>query len=414
MSFPVLPVAIFAITFFLIFTERINRTLAALLGGFSMVAFGVITGGEALASIEFTAISSIIGILILVSVVRSSGLFAWLAIKVVKLSKGNPAKLMVALSLLSAFVASFLGGTATILIMGGLIVTICKQLNLKVPPYLMASALMTSVGGGFFLTGSSINILLSNAGGFSFIDFFSNSLPISLLLGIITSLFFVWYFKIENKESGEILLDEKQAITDWKKFWITMALLSGTIFLFIISGFVGLTVEMIAIGSGILALLLTGFEPEKAFREVQWETLFFLIGVFVVMGGLEKSGVFHAVASVLAPIVKGDSGRLLLIGIIGPISGIVHSLPITVALIPIVKEIVGITGELAGPIFWTLILAINFGENLTPLGSTSSILAMGIGKTSGQPVSFAEFLKIGAILCAIHLTIAGIWVFFRY
>lgn len=414
LSGSIVPVAIFAVTFFLIFTEKVNRTLAALAGGFAMVALGIIGGEEAVSSIPFEAIASIIGILLLVSVVKSSGLFSWLAIKVAKMAKGNPAKLMFAFSLLSAALTSILGSSATILVMGGLIVTISRQLNLKAPPFLMASALMTSVGGAFFLTGSPINILLANAGGFSFTDFFSNTLPVSLALALVTPLFFIWYFGMENKPSGGVFLDERQAITDWRKFWVSAALLLGTLASFVFSGFLGITVEMVAMGAGIVALLLTGFEPEKAFKEVQWETLFFLIGVFVVMGGLEASGIFHFVAGAISPFSKGDLGRLIFLYTIGPISGIIHSLPIAVALIPIAKEVSQITGEAAGPLLWTLVLAINFGENLTPLGSTSSILAMGIGKNSGQPLRFFEFLKVSVAVCAIHLAILGIWIFFRY
>jgi Na+/H+ antiporter NhaD/arsenite permease-like protein len=411
----VLPLVIFSVTFFLIFTERINRTLAAIIGAFAMVLAGVLTQNEALDAIEFPAIAAIIGILVLVSVVRSSGLFSYLAIKAVKAVKGNPAHLMLAFSFLSAVMGSFLGGTATILIMGSLIVTICKQLNLKIPPYLMASAIMTSVGGGFFLTGGSLNILISRAAGFSFISFFTNTLPVSAFLAAVTAFFFIRYFKIEDKAvPGEILLDERQAISDWKKFYISAALLSCTILLFILSSFLGLTVEMIAIGAGVLALLATGFEPERAFKEVEWETLFFLVGVFVVMGGLEKSGIFHVVSEFLSPLMKGKGGLIILLWAVGPVSGIINALPLTVALIPIVKEIAAITSQSAGPMFWTLILAMNFGGNLTPLGSTSSILAMGIGRNSGQPFGFTEFLKISVICTVLHLIVICGWLLIMY
>jgi Na+/H+ antiporter NhaD/arsenite permease-like protein len=410
-----LPLVIFAVTFFFIFTERVNRTLAALIGGLAMVVSGAISQSEALAAVQFPAIGAIIGILILVSVVRSSGLFSYLAIKAVKSVKGNPAHLMIVLSLMSAMMASFLGGTATILIMGNLIVLVCKQLNLKMPPYLMAAALMSSVGGGFFLTGGSINILISGAAGFSFVDFFTNTLPVALLLGIVTSVFFVWYFKLENKPvPGEILLDENQAIRDRGKFYIASGLLLLTVVLFVFAGSLGLTIEIIAISTGILGLLLTNLDPEKAFREVQWDTLFFLIGIFVLMGGIEKSGLFHFVARLISPIMQSGLGLVFLVWTMGPLSGIVHALPITVALIPIVTEVSRLGGIAAAPMFWTLLLAINFGENLTPIGSSSSILAMGIGRESGQPVGFKEFLKVSVILTLAHLAIITGWILVRY
>ncbi len=410
-----LPLAIFAVTFFFIFTERVNRTVAALVGGLAMVLAGVITQKEAFDAIQFPAIGAIIGILILVSVVRSSGLFSYLAIKAVKAVKGNPAQLMVVFAFLSALMAAFLGSTATILIMGTLIALVCKQLNLRMPPYLMASAMMTSVGGGFFLTGSSINILISGAAGFSFLDFFTNTLPVALLLGAGTAFFFIRYFKIENKPvPGEILLDENQAIKDKRKFYISTALLALTVVMFVVAEFVGLTIEIVAISAGLLGLLLTSLEPEKAFKEVQWDTIFFLVGVFVLMGGIEKSGVFHVVSRVIAPIMKSCMGLVFLVWTMGPVSGIIHALPITVALIPIVKEAARIGGISAAPMFWTLLLAINFGENLTPIGSSSSILAMGIGRESGQPVSFKEFLKVSVIVTIAHLAIITGWILFRY
>jgi Na+/H+ antiporter NhaD/arsenite permease-like protein len=412
---PALPIAIFAVTLFLVFTERMNRTIAALLGGLCMVLTGVLTQSEAIDSIEFPAISAIIGILLLVSVVRSSGLFNYLAIKAVKVVKGNPAQLMFVLSMLSAVIASFLGGTATILIVGSLIALICRQMNLKMTPYLMAAAIMSSVGGGFFLTGGSVNILISRAAGFSFVDFFTQTLPVSLVLAIATSFFFVVYFKIENKAiAGEILLDEGAAIPDKKRFYISTALIVGTIILFVFSHALGLTVEIIAIGVGLLALLLTGFDPDKAFKEVQWDTLFFLIGIFVVMGGVEKVGMAHYVAQLVAPVMKSKAGLVVLLWSVGLVSGVVPSLPITVALIPIIKEIANLGVAAAAPMFWTLLLAVNFGENLTPLGSTSSILAIGIARNSGQQMSFGEFLKVSFLATIVHLVVLSGWVLLRY
>jgi|GEM_PF-6089100 len=379
-----------------------------------MVAFGVLTGEEALASIEFPVIASVIGILILVSVVRSSGFFAWVAIKLVKLTKGNPLKMMFVFSILSAFVASFLGGSATILIMGGLIVTITKQINLKTQPYLMAAGLMVSVGGGFFLTGGATNILIANAAGFSFNDFFFNSFPIALALAILTPFFFSWYFKIENKDFGEILLDERAAVENWRKFYLSAGLFSGTVAMFVISGLAGFDVKIVAIGAGILALLISDFEPERAFREVQWETLFFLIGLFVLVGGLEKSGIFSRVTDALSSVLGGFLGLLVIIWVVGLVSGFVNSLPLVLALIPILSGVIEKTGQPAGPIFWALLLGIAFGGNLTPIGTSSSILTMGIGKNTGNPLGFSEFLKISAITTIIHLLAITAWVFLRY
>lgn len=408
------PIIIFSLAFILIFTERINRTIASLLGAFLMVALGILSGEEALSAIEFPVVASVIGILILVSVVRSSGFFAWVAIKLVKLTKGNPVKMMFAFSLLSAAVASFLGGSATILIMGGLIVTLTKQLNIRTQPYLMAAGIMVSVGGGFFLTGGTTNMLISNAAGFSFNDFFLNTFPITLLIAVLTPIFFVWYFKMDNKDSGEILMDETAAVSNWRKFYVSVALFSGTIATYVVSGFLGFDVKIVSIGAGILALLLADFEPEKAFKEVQWETLFFLIGLFVLVGGLKKSGIFDYVSDALSKVMGGFFGLLIIVWVIGLISGMMNAIPLVVALIPILTTIVQKTGQPAAPVFWTLLLAVAFGGNLTPIGSTSGILTMGIGKNTGNPVSFTEFLKISVIATVLHLLAVSVWIFFRY
>lgn len=408
-----LAILIFIFTYVLIITELVNKTTAALLGALLAIFLGVLDEHEALAAIDFATIVTVIGILTIVAVVRRSGLFNYFALKAVKLTHGNPRSLMALMCLLSFAMASIINAVTTIIILGSLTVLVCRQLKISLPPYLMAEALMADIGGAMFPISSIPNIMVSTTAKFGFSDFFANIVPLALILVPISTVFFIKYFDIPNFKKHYLYFDENEAIKDRGLF-----IKSGLLLLFIMLVFVfgdrfGLSIEVIAIGGAVLALLLSGMEPESVLKEMQWGTIFFFVGLFIVIGGLEKAGALAAVAKLVGPVVASPNiGILAFLSITGIFSGVLDEVSLTAAVLPIIKGLAAFTNPI--PLYWALIVAANIGGNATPIGAVSSVLAMGIARAEGTPIEFKEFLKVGLTLTAIQMAISGLYLLLMF
>lgn len=403
-----LAILIFLFTYVLIITELVNKTTAALLGALLTIFLGVLNEHEALAAIDFATIVTVIGILTIVAVVRRSGLFNYFALKSVKLTRGNPRMLMALLCVLSFVMASLINAVTTIIILGSLTVLVCRQLKISLPQYLMAEALMANVGGMMFPISSIPNIMVSTTARFGFSDFFANIVPLALILLPVSVIFFIKYFDIPDFRKSYLYFDENEAIKDRGLFVKSGLLLVFVMLVFVFGDKLGLSIEVIAIGGAVLALLLSGMEPDSVLKEMQWGTVFFFIGLFIVIGGLDKAGVLSAVAKLAGPLVANpNTGILAFLVITGIFSGVIDEVSLTAAVIPIIKELAAFTNPL--PLYWALTVSANIGGNATPIGAVSSVLAMGIAKEAGTPIEFKEFLKVGLTLTAIQMAISGLY-----
>ena len=408
---------IFLLTFLLILTELVHKTLAALLGAFLMITYGLVQYTEIGSFIDPRALGVIFGMMIVVEVVKDSGIFHFFGIKTVKLTKGDGKKLFVGLLVLTTFLSAFLSNIASILIISALTFTLCRSLEIDPIPLIMCEAIITNIGGLMFLTSSTPNVLIAGATGFNFINFLTFTFPLAFILMVATIGFFLVVFKKYLKGMKKIdvdNLDEWSVVPNKPFFWKSLIILVMTIFFFMIYDKIGVTMDFVAISSAIIILLLSGADPDKTLKDIEWGTIFFFIGLFVVVGGLEKSGFLEIVAHKMIELIGGQKvvGIPLVVWMSGITSGIVDNIPITVTLIPIVRSLVESLGM--NVMWWCLAIGAGLGGNLTPLGSPSSVIAMGISKKEGNPIPFGKFLKLGLITTLIHLFIGTLYLLFRF
>ncbi len=408
---------IFTLTFLLIITELVHKTLAALLGAFLMIMYEFISYSEIGSFIDFQALGVIFGMMIVVEVVKDSGIFQFFGIKAIKLAKGNPKYLFIILIFLTYLLSAFLSNITAILIMAALTFTLCRSLELNPTPFIISETIVTNIGGIMMLTSSTPNMLVAGAADLTFMDFIFFTFPLSIILLIVTIFVFLFLYRNEFKNHklknlGEF--DEWSAVPDKKFFWKSLIILAFTILFFMISDRIGMTIDFVAISSAIIILLLSGADPDETLKDIHWGTIFFFIGLFIVVGGLEKSGALELIANNLVSYI-GDN-KIISIPIVtwfsGLSSGIVDNIPITVTLIPIGRHMVQSLNM--NILWWCIALGAGLGGNLTPMGSPSNVIALGISKKEGNPIPFNEFMKVGVVVTIIHLTLTTGYLLLRF
>ncbi len=415
-------ITVFVFTYVLIFTEKINKTLAALLGAVVAASLGEVFGifsYETLAGfLDFETIVILIGMFILTGAGESVGIFKFLAIKVTKASKGEAFRLLLALSFLTVLLSSIISNIVAIMIMGSLTMRITKDLALDPKPYMIIESILANLGGIIFLVSSVPNIMVSVAAEISFLEFLEVSVPLSLILLGVTIFVFIRRFKIEQAEGARQSvesLDEWTVVKDKRKFYRSVAIMIIVLISFAIGDLLGIGLPVIAITGSVFMLLVTGFEVEEALRNVGWSTIFFIMGLFVIVGTLNEVGVLSLLATL---ITSGTGGNvplsiLSVLWLSGLFSALVVDIPATAVLIPVVQGAIGLLGSGSFLLWWALIFGIALGANYFPFSSSSTIIGMKILQKKKR-VSIKEYTKIGAIVCTIQLAVATFYLMTLY
>ena len=415
-------ITIFVFTYALIFTEKINKTLAALLGAVVAANLGEIFGifsYQTLAGfLDLETIIILIGMFILTGAGESVGIFKFLAIKVTKASKGEPLRLLLALSFLTVLLSSIISNIVAIMIMGSLTMRITKELALDPKPFMIIECILANIGGMIFLVSSVPNIMVSVAAEISFLDFFVVSVPLSLILLVVSIFIFKRIFKIEQVKGAlpsVESLDEWSVVKDKRKFYRSVAIMVIVLISFSVGDILGVGLPVIAITGSVFMLLVTGFGVEKALRDVGWSTIFFIMGLFVIVGTLNEVGVLSMLATLF---ISGTGGNIPLsilsvLWLSGLFSAFVVDIPATAVLIPIVQGAVVLLGPGSSLLWWALIFGIALGANYFPFSSSSTIIGLKILQKKKR-VSIKEYTKIGAIVCTIQLLVASFYLMALY
>ena len=415
-------ITVFVFTYALIFTEKINKTLAALLGAVVAASLGEIFGifsYETLAGfLDLETIIILIGMFILTGAGESVGIFKFLAIKVTKASKGEPFRLLLALSFLTVLLSSIISNIVAIMIMGPLTLRITKDLGLDPKPFMIIEFILANIGGIVFLVSSVPNIMVGVAAEISFLEFLMVSAPLSLILLGVTIFVFRRFFKIEQAE-GPLLsvesLDEWSVVKDKRKFYRSVAIMVTVLISFAIGDILGVGLPVIAITGSVFMLLVTGFGVEEALRNVGWSTIFFIMGLFVLVGTLNEVGVLSMLATLFTSGTGGNIPLSILsvLWLSGLLSAFVVDIPATAVLIPVVQGAVVLLGPGSSLLWWALIFGIALGANYFPFSSSSTIIGMKILQKKKR-VSIKEYTKIGVIVCTIQLVVASFYLMALY
>lgn len=416
----IIALTIFAVSFFFILTERIHRTVIGLFGALTMLLFGIFFDfyhpHQALEVIDFNTLGLLFGMMIIVGMLEKTGAFQYLGIWTAKKTKGNPWKLMVALSAITALLSMILDNVTTIIMIVPITIIIADMLKLNPVPILMAEALLSNVGGTATLIGDPPNIMIGSYAGFTFNDFLIYSLPIVLVTWVFTLVLFRFIFRKELKKQPEnidklMLMNEKDAIKDpatLKRLMLIMALI---VVLFFTHSLLHIEASMVALIGAALALLIIAphTDPQAIIEKCELSVLLFFGSLFVIVGGLEFSGVLERAAGFL---LSGAADNILLTAIIllwasAVLSAIIDNIPFTVAMIPIIGYI-GTQGVPIDLLWWALVFGVGFGGNGSPIGSTAGIIVVAKSEKTGNPISFIDWMKQGVPTMITGLVVATI------
>jgi len=417
---PALAAGIFLLTYALIATDRLDRTAVALAGGLAMVAFGVIDQAEAFAAIDLNVIFLLAGMMILAGILRRTGFFQWIAIRVIRLSGGEPIRLLVVLSIVTAVLSAFLDNVTTVVLVAPVTLYVASVLSLSAIPFLVAQILASNIGGSATLIGDPPNILIGSASGLDFNAFLFNMAPVSILILVVFLVIAPVLFRSQLRGSGSgadvlLALDEAAVITDPALLRRALIVLGFTVLGFVLQGPLGLETATIALLGATVLLLVTRVDPEPAFREVDWPTLFFFVGLFMLVEGLVATGIVRAIGESLVEMTGGEPvpTTLGLLWLSGIASGFIDNIPYTVTMIPVVEQL-GQSGVAIEPLWWSLALGACLGGNATIVGASANVVAANLSARAGQPIGFVAFLRMGLIVTFLSLVISTVYVWVRY
>lgn len=414
--------AILVATYALIFTERMHRTSAALLGAVIMVAvghaMGFYTQEQAVASVDGNTMLLLLGMMLLVALLRPTGGFEYLAIRLAKLSAASPRRLFVYLSLAVSVLSMFLDNVTTVIIFAPLTVLITRMLALNPAPYLMAEAMLSNIGGVSTLVGDPPNIMIGSAAGLDFNAFLVHMLPAVLPVWIVVVVLLLFLFRNELKFThgdGHLLdLDETKAITDPQVLRRVLWAMAVVLGLFFIHHHIGFYPSFAAFIGLVIAVALVRPDPEHLLKQAEWPVLLFFASLFVLVGGVDSSGLLDLIGEELIHLARDPSQLLLaalvLMWVAAILSAIVDNIPFTVTMIPIVAGL-QTQGLAVEPLWWALAIGVGLGGNGTHIGATANIICVAEAERSGLPAARIDpirWLKVGVPATLGSLVVASL------
>ena len=427
-----LATGIFVATYAIIISERVNRAIVALLGGGLMILCGILTQEAAISGIDFNTLGLLIGMMVIVAVTKKSGVFQFVAIWIAKKVKAHPIGIMLMMSLVTAVFSALLDNVTTVLLLTPVMLLIAEELRIKPYPYLFAIIVMSNVGGTATLIGDPPNIMIGSAAGLSFNDFLLNLAPITPLIGAVLLLPIWWLWRkdmvaMPTDRERVMNFNELEAITDWKLLKQSLLVFALVITGFMLHSLVHLQPATVAMFGAAMLLLLENFgsDPDlqgkrvhHALSEVEWVTLFFFIGLFIAVHGIEQAGLIDAMAHGLLSLTQGDLTTTALSILWGSAvaSAVVDNIPFVATMIPLIKSMAPALGgaHAIEPLWWALALGACLGGNGTLVGASANLVVAGIAENAGTPIRFATFLKVAFPLMLLSIAIAHIYLYFRY
>lgn len=422
---------IFCMTFFLIITEKIPTALSALAGGMLMVGVGILEEKKAFHAIDMEVIFLLIGMMIIVHIMSETGIFQWVAIKLAQFVKGDPFPLMLLLMLVTAVFSALLDNVTTILLIAPVSILLAQQLELDPIPFLLAEAMASNIGGTSTLIGDPPNILIGSAAGLTFNEFVINLFPavfVSLIAMIITFWFiFGKKLKVSRDLKAKIMdLDASRALKDKKLLKKSLIVMGLVLIGFLAHNKIGVGPSVVAFSGAVVLMIISKQEPEEAFKMIEWKTLFFFIGLFMMVEGVVEIGAIKFMAEKALNFTGGNlkSTSMLILWLSAIVSAIVDNIPYTATLIPMIKEelIPKITHlnpamgaeKIRYALWWSLSLGACLGGNGTLIGASANVVAAGIASKTGNKISFLQFTKYGVIITFESMIISSVYVWFKF
>jgi Na+/H+ antiporter NhaD/arsenite permease-like protein len=422
-----LAVAVFAGAYVLIATEKVPRVAAALGGAATMVLIGATGSHEAFFSedtgVDWNVIFLLLGMMIIVGVLSQTGVFEYLAIWASKRAHAKPFRVMVMLVVITALTSALLDNVTTVLLIAPVTLLVCERLGVPPVPYLVAEALASNIGGTATLIGDPPNIIIASRGGLSFNDFVLHLSPIIAVLlvvfvGLCRVLFRGSFVSDPQRAARVMALDEREAIHNTPLLLRSLAVLALVLMGFVAHSALGVEPSIVALlGAGLL-VAASGLKPATYLADVEWETLAFFAGLFIMVGSLVHVGVIEQLGRAATSAV-GDHYLVAATGLLfgsAALSGIVDNIPYVATMAPLVKDLVDAGGGDPGAhaLWWALALGADLGGNATAVGASANVVIIGIAKRNGHPISFWQFTRYGLVVAAVTVALCWPYLWLRY
>jgi Na+/H+ antiporter NhaD/arsenite permease-like protein len=412
--------AIFVVAYIVIATERFDRTVVALLGGLTVIVLGIIDQHDAFLAIDLNVIFLLAGMMVMAGAIAQTGLFEWLAVRSVRISDGHPLRLLIILSVVTAVLSAFLDNVTTVVLMTPITISVSRRLGVAPMPYLVTTILASNIGGTATLIGDPPNILIGSAAGLDFVDFLVHLAPVTLVVFaaylVIVVLIFRGHLKVPSEQrEAAVEATESVAITDPRLLARYLIVATLTLAGFLLHSLLGLEAATVALAGATLIMLIGRLNSHEALGHVEWSTLFFFVGLFVLVEGVVHVGIIDAIATALADATGGDAG-LASIGLLwfsALASAVVDNIPYTASAIPIVEQLIA-SGLPEDALWWSLALGACLGGNLTIIGASANIVVANQAAREGFPIRFMQFLRYGAVVTLASLVISSVYVWLRY
>ena len=410
---------IFLLTYALIVTERVHRTVSALLGGVAMILLGVLPQEQAFHAIDWNVIFLLAGMMAIANILRETGLFQWIAVQAVKLGRGDPFRILVILSLITAITSALVDNVTIVVLVAPVTLLVAASLRVSPLPFLIAEILASNIGGMATLIGDPPNILIGSAADIDFLTFAANLAPISLLI-LIVFIGLAWLlFKDDLRPEQDSTLDiealeTSELITNAPLLRKGLVVMVGVTLGFLAHGALHLEPATIALTGATVLLLWGRSDPHHVLQEIEWTTLAFFVGLFITVEAVVQVGIIEVVAHSVLRLTGGNLTltSILLLWLSAIASGIVDNIPYTATMIPVVKSL----GQAmpVGPLWWSLALGACLGGNSTLVGASANLVVASIAERSGHPISFRHFLSYGLLTTVMSLLLATGYIWLRY
>lgn len=417
----IISIVIFLLVMAAIVSEKVHRAAASLAGAVILLATHVLTVDSAIEHVDVNTIGVLVGMMLFVAVVKNSGLFEYIAIKSAKLTHGKPWAIMAVFAIITAVLSAFLDNVTTVLLVGPMTLAITSILNVNPIPFMLTQILASNMGGTATLIGDPPNIMIGSEAGLGFADFILNTAPVVVIIMAVSLLCFYLMFGRKLKVSDDAMqavmeLDENRAIKD-KSLLIKSVVMIGLVVIgFMFHSSLGMESCTIALLAAVIMMIVGKQDVEDVIMGVEWSTILFFIGLFVVVGGMEETGVIDQLATLLIGMTGGNMvlTMLIILWVSAIVSSFLDNIPFVATLIPMILAIQAESGMDVTPLWWALSLGACLGGNGTLIGASANVVLSGISNKNGYPITFMSYLKVGFPMMILSVAISMVYLLLRF
>lgn len=416
----IVSVVVFVAALAVIISEKVHRALVALVGAVLLLSLHVLSFEQAMGHLDLNTLGVLLGMMLFVAVVKLSGVFEYMAVKCAHVAKGSPWKIMMLFVLLTAVFSAFLDNVTTVLLMGPVTLTLCKLLKVNPVPFFIAEIMASNIGGTATLIGDPPNIMIGSAAGFQFADFIVYDAPVVVV--ILALLIVTFYFMYGRKMRADAQATEEvmqlvpaDYIKDRRLLRISAVMMALVVVGFMLHGTFGLESSVIALGAAGLILFISRESIEHALSQVEWTTLAFFAGLFVIVGAMTETGVIGMLAQGLVDVTGGDVFLTMLVLVFASavVSAFLDNIPFVATMIPILISMEA-TGMDVTPLWWAVSLGACLGGNGSLIGASANVVLSDISKKNGHEITFVQFLKVGFPIMLGSVAVAAVYLMLRF